>query len=564
MPQIDIRLKSTADNSGFDSASNASKSLGKSMDSAAAGARGMAGGLGEAEIKAAAGKDVIEGLSAASKGGEGAFFGLSKAAGAFFSILNASPVMVLVSAVGLLLAGIKLLTGKIIESSNAWEEHDKKIKPISEEYKKIGDASKSSLDEQLKRIEKLTNAYDDFTKAAARSRKEVEQMNSAQQKLDIARIDKEEASVLRTAKTEKERDEIKQKYDDKRLKVRNKYEDIASENERLSAQLQIRESEEQIRKVQTERDRVDSALRDKQAEFESALSKSRTLLESGASPTEVSASVRESLLAKRARDEAVKAKADFEEKSRAQEEKAYEDARAARAALSVSGIESKTREVERQIKPEKYTAEDRKKAQDELNKLKSETESAAQQRMAAGVAYEYTDAERAAIAEKQKALDKMGPTKPAAPTAPAKPVKTTTYAPRTAAEKAGQTPGANEPASAGQPDQLPDLATPIKDATKAVESAAPALAEQLQPAVDATKDFAAKVPELKLDGAPLAAGIQASTTAITALQQANTSVLTDVLSLVKEQNTTIKTLATQTNSLRVEVGQLRAQVRNAA
>jgi hypothetical protein len=266
-------------------------------------------------------------------------------------------------------------------------------------------------------------------------------------------------------------------------------------------------------------------------------------------------------LQKAADDAALAAKEKAAElQERANTEKAkYDAAEPARRAIQANANDQRTTDA---TKSDNATAEDRKKAQAELDKLKADTEAAAQERSKTPAGYFYTDEERAAIAEKQKAIDKMGPATPTAPTAPAKPVKTTTYAPRTAAEKAGQTPGADQPT--GQSDQLPDLAGPINDATKAVESAAPALAEQLQPAVDATKDFAAKVPELKLDGAPLAAGIQASTTAITALQQANTSVLTDVLSLVKEQNTTIKTLATQTNSLRVEVGQLRAQVRNAA
>jgi len=533
MPQIDIRLKSTADNSGFDSASNASKSLGKSMDSAAAGARGMAGGIGEAEIKAAAGKNVIEGLSAASKGGEGAFFGLSKAAGAFFAILNASPVMVLVSAVGLLLAGIKLLTGKIIESSNAWEEHDKKIKPISEEYKKIGDAAKLSLDEQLKRIEKLTQAYDDFKKAASRARKEVEQMNNAQQKLDIARIDKEEESVLRTAKTEKERDEIKQKYDDKRLQVRNKYEDIASENERLSAQLQIRESEEQIRRVQTERDRVDSELRDKQAAFESALSKSRALLESGASPTEFSAAVRESLLAQRARDDAAKAKADFDEKARIQEEKAYEDERAARATLEVNKVETETTRLTRQTRQTKSKQQDAERApsKDEIDALGKEAEDAAARGDWA--------AQDAAVA-KRRALLSAG----------RKPSPVTTYAPRTAAEKAGQA------------DQLPDLATPLRDAAQKAGDSATQSADSIQAAAEAAKAVADNTKPVDASG--LTTALQAAATAQQTAATQSAAGMQQLVSLGQQQVTIAQQQASEMAKLRSQVENLRQRLNQLA
>lgn len=536
MPQVDIRIKSTADNSGFDSASNASKALGKSLSGAAAGARGMASGISEAEIKASSGKDVIEGLATASKGGEGAFFGLSKAAGSFFTILNSSPVMRLISVGGLLLAGMKLLTDKVVESSKAWEEHDKKIKPIKEEYKKIGEAAKLSLDEQLKRIGKLTTAYDDFTKAAARSRKEVEQMNNAQQKLDIARIDKEEESVLRTAKTEKERDEIKQKYDDNRLQVRNKYEDIASENERLSAQLQIRESEEQIRKVQTERDRVDSALRDKQAEFELALSKSRALLESGASPTEVSASVRESLLAQRARDDAAKAKSDFEEKARIQEEKAYEDERAARATLDVNKVETETTRQTRQTRQTKSKQQDAERApsKDEIDALGKEAEEAAARGDWA--------AQDAAVA-KRRALLSAG----------RKPSPVTTYAPRTAAEKAGQQPGPDQPAAAGQPDQLPDLAGPLNEAAQKAGDSATQSADSIAAAAEAAKAVADNTKPLDASG--LTAALQS---AATAQQTASTQTAAGMQQLVNLSQQQV-TIAQQQSS---EMAKLHSQVEN--
>lgn len=528
MPQIDIRLKSTSDNSGFDSASNASKSLGKSMDSAAAGARGMAGGLGEAEIKAAAGKDVIEGLSAASKGGEGAFFGLTKAAGAFFSVLNASPVMMIVSAVGLLYAGMKLLTGKIVESATAWEKYDEKIKPLEDDYKRVGEAAKGALDYQLKRLKEVTDAYDDLAKAAARSRKEIEQINSAQQKLDIAKVDSEEASLLRTAKTEKERDDIKQQYDEKRLSIRTKYEDVAAENERLSAQLQIRESEDQIRKIQTERDRIDADIRDKRAQFESLLAISKDVQASGGSGSEVMAATREAMIAKRALDEAMAGKSTFEERARKQEENAYEDERAARAAISVGDVEAKARGIERETAKSKAYPQAQAATQADIDALGKEAEEAAARGDWA--------AQDAAVA-KRRALLSSG----------RKPSPVTTYAPRTA--DAGQS---------------TDLAAPLHEAAQKAGDSATQSAESIQAAAEAAKAVADNTKPLDASG--LTAALQSAATAqqtastqTAAGMQQMVSLAQQQVTLAQQQYSEMSKLRSQVENLRQRVGQLSAR-----
>ena len=489
MPQIDIKLKSTADTSGFDKTKQAAAGAQTALTGAAKGAGEVGQKLSEVEIKAGAGKDVIEGLSLAAKGGEGAFFGLSKAAGAFFSVLNASPVMKLVSAVGLLYAGMKLLTGKIVESATAWEKYDEKIKPLEDDYKRVGEAAKVALEAQLKRLKEVAEAYDDLSKAAARSRKEIEQINSAQQRLDIAKVDSEEASLLRTAKTEKERDDIKQKYDAKRLSIRTKYEDVAAENERLSAQLQIRESEDQIRKIQTERDRIDADIRDKRAQFESLLAISKDVQASGGSGSDVMAATREAMLAKRALDEAMAGKSTFEERARKQEEKAYEDERAARASISVGDIEAKARGIERETEKSKAYTQAPAATQAEIDALGKEAEEAAARGDWA--------AQDAAVA-KRRALLQAG----------RKPSPVTTYAPRTAAEKAGQTPGANEPASSGQ---LPDLATPLRDAAQKAGDSATQSADSIQAAADAAKAVADNTKPL--DASALTAALQSAATA---------------------------------------------------
>lgn len=544
MPEIDIKLKSTADTSGFDKTKQAAAGAQTALTGAAKGAGDMGRKLSEAEMKAGAGKDVIEGLSYAAKGGEGAFFGLTKAAGAFFSVLNASPVMMIVSAVGLLYAGMKLLTGKIVESATAWEKYDEKIKPLEDDYKRVGEAAKWALDYQLKRLKEVTDAYDDLAKAAARSRKEIEQINSAQQKLDIAKVDSEEASLLRTAKTEKERDDIKQQYDEKRLSIRTKYEDVAAENERLSAQLQIRESEDQIRKIQTERDRIDADIRDKRAQFESLLAISKDVQASGGSGSEVMAATREAMIAKRALDEAMAGKSTFEERARKQEEKAYEDERAARAAISVGDVEAKARGIERETAKSKAYPQAQAATQADIDALGKEAEEAAARGDWA--------AQDAAVA-KRRALLSAG----------RKPSPVTTYAPRSSSEKTGQQPGTDQ--SSGQ---STDLAAPLHEAAQKAGDSATQSAESIQAAAEAAKAVADNTKPVDASG--LTAALQS---AATAQQTASTQTAAGIQQMVslaeqqtalaRDQAAKIATMTTQINSLRVEVGQLRAQVRAA-
>ena len=146
-----------------------------------------------------------------------------------------------------------------------------------------------------------------------------------------------------------------------------------------------------------------------------------------------------------------------------------------------------------------------------------------------------------------------------------KPSPVATYAPRTSDEKAGQTPGANEPASSGQ---LPDLATPLRDAAQKAGDSATQSADSIQAAADAAKAVADNTKPL--DASALTAALQS---AATAQQTASTQTATGIQQMVslaeqqtalaRDQASKIATMTTQINSLRVEVGQLRAQVRAA-
>jgi len=530
MPQIDIKLKSAADTSGFDKTKQAAAGVGTALKGAAGGVGDMTQKLSEAEIKAGAGKDVIEGLSYAAKGGEGAFFGLTKAAGAFFAVLNASPVMMLVSAVGLLLAGMKLLLDKVVESSTAWERMGKTMKPISEAYKEIDDAAKASLDDQLKRLNEIITAYEDWEKAASRARKEADKMNDAQQRLELAKIDNEEAGALGSAQTQEQRDAIKKQYEQKRTDVRQRYEDAKLENERLDATAKIRESEEQLRKIQTERDRLDADIREKQAAFDSAMSKSDYALRSGKSGDVVQEQMRESQKAKRALDDAKQSKAKWEETARKEERKAYDEAREARATLDVNKVDSETIKQTRQTKSKQQDAE-RAPSKDEIDALGKEAEEAAARGDWA--------AQDAAVA-KRRALLSAGK----------KPSPVATYAPT---DKASST---------SQPGQLPDLATPLRDAAQKAGDSATQSADSIQAAADAAKAVADNTKPL--DASALTSALQA---AATAQQTASTQTATgmqQLVSLGQQQVTIAQQQASEMAKLRSQVENLRQRLNQLA
>jgi hypothetical protein len=285
-------------------------------------------------------------------------------------------------------------------------------------------------------------------------------------------------------------------------------------------------------------------------------------------------------LQKAADDAALAAKekaAELQERANTEQAK-FDATEKARRAIQANANDQRTSDA---TKADRATAEDRKKAQAELDKLKADrkkaqaeldklkadTEAAAQARMASGGAYEYTYEERAAIDEKQKALDKMGPATPAAPTAPAKPVKTTTYAPRTKGDKSPP-PAADQPAAQGPSDQLPDLATPLRDAAQKAGDSATQSADSIAAAAEAAKAVADNTKPI--DASALTSALQA---AATAQQTASTQTAAGIQQMVslaeqqtalaRDQASKIATMTTQINSLRVEVGQLRAQVRAA-
>jgi hypothetical protein len=273
---------------------------------------------------------------------------------------------------------------------------------------------------------------------------------------------------------------------------------------------------------------------------------------------------------------------------------------------TISGIDIKTETKKQQI-TDRATAEDRKKAEEEIRKNRAAREAAAQARAQETGSYYYTDDEIAAQKKELEDFDKKfpkqtkAPSKPT-PSVPKKPAgyemvdgvmrpvgaaedpemeqgadgiwrkkgtKPTTLDPnkirRTPAAPSAQ-PAAAQPA--GQSGQ-PDLAGPLNEAAQKAGDSATQSADSIAAAAEAAKAVADNTKPVDASG--LTTALQA---AATAQQTASTQTATGIQQLVslaeqqtalaREQAAKIATMATQVNSLRVEVGQLRAQVRNAA
>ena len=140
-----------------------------------------------------------------------------------------------------------------------------------------------------------------------------------------------------------------------------------------------------------------------------------------------------------------------------------------------------------------------------------------------------------------------------------KPSPVTTYAPSTAAEKAGQTPGANEPASS---DQLPDLAGPLNEAAQKAGDSATQSAESIQAAAEAAKAVADNTKPLDASG--LTTALQAAATAQQSASTQTAAGMQQLVSLGQQQVTIAQQQASEMAKLRSQVENLRQRLNQLA
>ena len=583
--------------------------LAKTAETAASPSGGI-GKLGEVlnQVggKGAAANDILEGLSNTFKKNERSALGAAKGIGSLIALIGTGGATLGLSAVALGAAALvswvtkskeakaasealaktiaeiakevaelnntpqDKLAASIRETNLALDEQLRKIKDIAEiedaRAKAQYDLDKSNLDRERRTREAAGNPMSEREYAARQNQIETAEANRlAGRPVELAR---QQASAAAQAAARAEEtaaktfDQTAQRlaeidYDGAK-KLGDIYAKYTEEMAAASAANSIRAATERYGQANMQAQAEELAARQKAAGYAAILA--RYGIDAAADQKTVNDQIQKQNqerakqfkeqvnLQKAADDAALAAKekaAEFQERANTEQAK-FDATEKARKQIQANANDQRTTDA---TKSDRATAEARKKAQAELDKLKADTEAAAQARMAGGGAYEYTYEERAAIAEKQKALDKTGPATPTSPTAPAKPVKTTTYAPRTAAEKAGQTPGANEPASAGQP----DLAGPLNEAAQKAGDSATQSADSIQAAADAAKAVADNTKPL--DASALTAALQSAATAQQSAGAQTAAGMQQLVSLAQQQ----VTLAQQQYS---EMGKLRSQVEN--
>jgi hypothetical protein len=190
-------------------AATATKSLGDALS-----------GLGSRNNDA---KDVLEGVSAAAKGGEGALFGVAKAARAAFAVFASGPIGIAVAGLALLGTTALALADKFRPVKKSAEELAKEVEAATKRVEELGRAEMSLLRDNLKlAAEEADRARKSFDLAAA-AKERLENAEKAARAAEIrssdlsdeararalTALDREFAEKANAAKIEKAKNEVK-------------------------------------------------------------------------------------------------------------------------------------------------------------------------------------------------------------------------------------------------------------------------------------------------------------------------------------------------------------------
>lgn len=557
MPQIDIKLKSTADNSGFNAAKQASGDLSKSVNTA-----------GESfEKGTAAGRTFSEAL----RGNASAIVNLGPAIKALGAMLKTNLIGVLVT-LGAIAASFAAPLVKGFFASKAGAEAlraaadaaGKALKGVAETpMEKLNAAlaesdryAKSFLASQnavLETQNKIADNEDEIAKIRIQNNDKLSEKEKASALADL----ESRSAVRKEALPEKKAQLELQAAYTKQAEARWAKEAAIRELENSGAEESLRKYKEGLEyharlaemKGEIAKAGVKQALFPTKENVEATKDLVKRYAEMKALAGVLGIGKAEEYTAegaKKKEEEYQKYKAPVEAAEKA-EAKAENEARSAldkvqreadkRAALAPSEAALRSEKA----KP-KGTEKQPAATQAEIDALGKEAEEAAARGDWA--------AQDAAVA-KRRALLQAG----------RKPSPVATYAPRTADEKAGQTPGANEPASSGQ---LPDLATPLRDAAQKAGDSATQSADSIQAAADAAKAVADNTKPL--DASALTAALQSAATAqqtastqTAAGMQQLVSLAQQQVSLAQQQYSEMSKLRSQVENLRQRVGQLSAR-----
>lgn len=513
MPQVDIKLVSTADTSGTDKIRGALDGVGKSATGAASGAGMFAGKMGEASLKAAAGKDVLEGLSLAAKGGEQSFFGASKALGAFMGVMNSAPAMAMVAGLGLAYAAFKLFTDRIVEAREKYRQFGEEINGTKDDYEALKSAAGQSLDAQIEKIKAASDSIKEYGDAIERAASRAKAIEDASSRLAAAKLSESEQNELSKAKTPEERASIKARYDEKRGQAKTEKEKNDLLNERLAAELDIKNSQGHISELNARKSEADSDVAVKQNAFDQASSAANEAMKTyGVGSPQHSRALKAANMAKAELDSAL-----------GNQSKITKEVDPQISSLE-STIYDRNAKIEAgRIKSEAISTEERVAEKAKKNTLSMSTEEQAKRieelQATAEKAAQSGDwaAQDKAVAELAKTKKdwaaKYGAEQPAP--APKGWGKVQTYAP---GEDKGSAPG------------TPDLATPLNAAAEKVGASATQSADQIKAAAEAAaKVEAAAKP---LDAAPLTSALATAATAQQAAATASAAALQSVIANV--------------------------------
>lgn len=555
MPEIDIKLKSTADNSGFNAAKRASGDLSQSVNTA-----------GESfEKGTAAGRTFSEAL----RGNASAIVNLGPAIKALGAMLKTNLIGVLVTLGAIAASFAAPLVKGFLGSKAGAEALRAAADAAGKALQGVAETPMEKLNAALAESERYAKSFLAAQNAVLETQNKIADNEDEIAKIRIQNNDKlsdeEKASALSDIDS---RSAVrKEALPEKKAQLELQAAYTKQAEARWAKEAAIRElensgSEESLRKYKQGLE-YHARLAEMKGEIAKAAAKQ------AAFPTKENVDAAQDLVkryvemkalagvlgigkeeeytaegAKKKEEDYKKYKAPVEAAEKAEAKAANE----ARSALDKVQLEADKRAA---LAPSEAALRSEKAKQKGTEKQKGDTQ--------AEIDALGKEAEEAAARGDWAAQDAAVAKRRALLSAGRKPSPVTTYAPSTAAEKAGQTPGANEPASS---DQLPDLAGPLNEAAQKAGDSATQSAESIQAAAEAAKAVADNTKPLDASG--LTTALQAAATAQQSASTQTAAGMQQLVSLGQQQVTIAQQQASEMAKLRSQVENLRQRLNQLA
>jgi len=553
MPQIDIKLKSTADNSGFNAAKQASGDLSKSVNTA-----------GESfEKGTAAGRTFSEAL----RGNASAIVNLGPAIKALGAMLKTNLIGVLVT-LGAIAASFAAPLVKGFFASKAGAE------ALRAAADAAGKALQGVAETPMEKLNAALAESDRYAKSFLASQNAVleTQNKIADNEDEIAKIriqnndklsEKEKASAL--ADLESRSAVRKEALPEKKAQLELQAAYTKQAEARWAKEAAIRELENSGAEESLRQYKQGLEYHARLAEMRGEIAKAAA--KQAAFPSKENADAAQDLVKRYAEMKALagvlgigKAEEYTAEGAKKKEEeyqkyKAPVEAAEKAEAKAANEARSALDKVQREADKRAALAPSEAALRSEKAKPKGDTQAKQPAATQAEIDALGKEAEEAAARGDWAAQDAAVAKRRALLSAGKKPSPVATYAPRTAAEKAGQTPGANEPASSGQ---LPDLATPLRDAAQKAGDSATQSADSIQAAADAAKAVADNTKPL--DASALTSALQSAATAQQTASTQTAAGMQQLVSLAQQQVTLAQQQYSEMSKLRSQVENLRQRV----